>query len=389
MGGSNTETEITAHPFRVLHEDSSGTSARRTVLSTEHGDIHTPHFFPVGTLGVVKTLTPRELHESNVQAMLSNSYHLYLRPGLDVLKQAGGLHRFMKWDRPILTDSGGFQVFSLAEIRKVHQDGVRFQSHLDGSYHEFTPESVVNIQRHIGSDIMMVLDLCPPYPCSHGQADEWNRLTVKWAKMAQVAELEQSLLYGHRQNLWGIVQGSTYPDLRRESAAALIDLNFPGYAIGGMAVGEPKSIFNELVPLTADLLPKDKPRYLMGVGFPEDLLRCVSWGIDFFDCVLPTRNGRNGCAFTWNGRVIIKAARHKESFFPLDDSCGCYTCQTYDRAYLRHLFVCDELLGLRLISLHNVHFYQDLMRQIRTHIEAGDFKSWLESVLPTVEQKDS
>ncbi len=381
--------EIAPHPFRVLHKDSSGTSARRTVLSTEHGEIQTPHFFPVGTLGVVKTLTPRELHESNVQAMLSNSYHLYLRPGLDILKQAGGLHKFMRWDRPILTDSGGFQVFSLADIRKVHPDGVRFQSHLDGSYHEFTPASVVNIQRHIGSDMMMVLDLCPPYPCSHGQADEWNRLTTKWAKMAQIAEQEQPLLYGYRQNLWAIVQGSTYQDLRRESAAALIDLNFPGYAIGGMAVGEPKSIFHELVPLTAELLPKDKPRYLMGVGFPEDLLRCVSWGIDFFDCVLPTRNGRNGCAFTWNGRVIIKAARHKEQFIPLDADCACYTCQTYDRAYLRHLFVCDEMLGLRLISLHNIHFYQDLMRQMREHIEGGDFSSWLESVLPRVEQKDS
>ncbi|MBK6766013.1 MAG: tRNA guanosine(34) transglycosylase Tgt [bacterium] len=369
--------------------DSSGTNARRTVLSTEHGEIQTPHFFPVGTLGVVKTLTPQELVESNVQAMLSNSYHLYLRPGLEILKQAGGLHKFMGWERPILTDSGGFQVFSLAEIRKVHSDGVRFQSHLDGSYHEFTPDSVVQIQRHIGSDMMMVLDLCPPYPCSHAQADEWNKLTVKWARMAQTAELAQPLLYGHRQNLWAIVQGSTYADLRKDSAAALMDLNFPGYAIGGMAVGEPKSIFHELVPLTAELLPEDKPRYLMGVGFPEDLLRCVSWGVDFFDCVLPTRNGRNGCAFTWNGRVIIKTARHKQEFEPLDESCGCYTCRTFDRAYLRHLFVCDELLGLRLISLHNVYFYQDLMRQMRAHLEAGDFRFWMETVLPQVERKDS
>ncbi len=380
--------EIAAHPFRVLQTDSSGTSARRTVLTTDHSEIQTPHFFPVGTLGVVKTLAPRELLEADVQALLSNSYHLYLRPGLELLKLAGGLHKFMSWQRPILTDSGGFQVFSLAEIRKVHEQGVRFQSHLDGSYHEFTPASVVNIQRHIGSDIMMVLDLCPPYPCSHGQADEWNRLTVEWAKLARVAEREQPYLYGHRQNLWGIVQGSTYPDLRKASATALIDLNFPGYAIGGMAVGEPKSVFHDLVPLAAELLPKNKPRYLMGVGFPEDLLRCVSWGIDFFDCVLPTRNGRNGCAFTWNGRVIIKTARHKSEMIPLDENCPCYTCKTFDRAYLRHLFVCDELLGLRLISLHNIHFYQELMRQMRVQIEAGDFRSWMEQTLPQVEQKD-
>lgn len=381
--------EVERHPFSVAFEDPSGTSARRAMLTTEHGEIQTPHFFPVGTLGVVKTLTPRELVESHVQAMLANSYHLYLRPGLDILKEAGGLHRFMRWERPILTDSGGFQVFSLAEIRKVHEHGVRFQSHLDGSYHEFTPESVVKIQRHIGSDMMMVLDLCPPYPCSHSQADDWNRLTIQWAKQALVAEAEQPLLYGHRQNLWAIVQGSTYHDLRKESAAALIDLDFPGYAIGGMAVGEPKSIFHELVPLTVEMLPKHKPRYLMGVGFPEDLLRCVSWGVDFFDCVLPTRNGRNGCAFTWNGRVIIKTARHKSEFVPLEADCECYTCRTYDRAYLRHLFVCDELLGLRLISLHNVHFYQDLMRQMRAHLDAGDFGPWMQSVLPQVEQKDS
>lgn len=381
--------ELKRHPFRVLLEDASGSGARRAVLSTEHGEIQTPHFFPVGTLGVVKTISPRELVEANVQAILANSYHLYLRPGLDILKQAGGLHKFMRWERPILTDSGGFQVFSLAEIRKVHSDGVRFQSHLDGSYHEFTPESVVNIQRHIGSDIMMVLDLCPPYPCSHGQADEWSRLTVQWAKQALVAEAEQPLLYEHRQNLWGIVQGSTYPDLRKESAAALLDLDFPGYAIGGMAVGEPKSVFHDLVPFTTELLPNHKPRYLMGVGFPEDLLRCVSWGIDFFDCVLPTRNGRNGCAFTWNGRVIVKTARHKQEFLPLDEQCSCYTCTTFDRAYLRHLFVCDEMLSLRLISLHNVHFYQDLMRQIRVHLEAGDFSPWMNRVLPQIEQRDS
>ncbi|HEY3296047.1 MAG TPA: tRNA guanosine(34) transglycosylase Tgt [bacterium] len=369
------------HPFHVLLNDASGTQARHGRLETGHGLIHTPCFFPVGTVGTVKTLTPDELEGAGAQAILANSYHLYLRPGLDILKSAGGLHRFMKWMHPILTDSGGYQVFSLAELKKVRENGVEFQSHIDGSYHTFTPAKVIEIQRAIGSDMTMALDLCAPYPCSHGQAKEWHEITARWAASAKTADAEMPVLYGHRQNLWAIMQGSVFEDLRRESAAALVDMDFPGYAIGGLAVGEPKSIFRDMVALSAPLLPAAKPRYLMGVGFPEDLLYCIAQGIDFFDCVLPTRNGRNGTAFTWNGKLIVKAAREKEHFIPIDESCDCYTCRTFDRAYIRHLFVAEELLALRLVSLHNVHFYQSLMRAAREHIQAGDYGPWMEATL--------
>jgi len=368
------------HPFQVLAKDPSGTSARCGLLTTDHGLIQTPCFFPVGTAGTVKTLTPDELETAGTQAILANSYHLYLRPGLDILKSAGGLHRFMKWSRPILTDSGGYQVFSLAGLKKVRENGVEFQSHIDGSYHTFTPESVVRIQRVIGSDIMMALDLCAPYPCSHGQAKEWHEMTARWAARARDADSVSPFLYGNRQNLWAIMQGSVYEDLRRESAAALVDMDFPGYAIGGLAVGEPKAVFHDMVALSAPLLPEGKPRYLMGVGFPENLLYCIEHRIDLFDCVLPTRNGRNGTAFTWKGKLIVKAAREKENFIPIDESCDCYTCRTFDRAYIRHLFVAEELLALRLVSLHNVHFYQSLMRTARDHIHAGDFATWAKSV---------
>jgi len=369
------------HPFLVRATDRSGTRARVGELITEHGGLPTPCFFPVGTAGTVKTLSPDELKSAQVHGVLANSYHLYLRPGLEILKQAGGLHRFMRWDGPILTDSGGYQVFSLAELKKVKDEGVEFQSHLDGSYHFFTPMKVVEIQRAIGSDLTMVLDLCPPFPCSHRQAVEWNEITVRWAKVAQIADADQPELFGHRQNLWAIMQGSVFEDVRRESASALIDLDLPGYAIGGLAVGEPKSVFREVVDLSAGLLPEEKPRYLMGVGYPEDLLQCIALGVDFFDCVLPTRNGRNGWAFTWSGKVVVRAAREKESFRPIDERCDCYTCRHFDRAYLRHLLVSEEILGLRLVSLHNVHFYQEVMRQARAHIEAGDYSTWMRATV--------
>lgn len=367
----------TSHRFEILCEDVSGTEARTGRLATGHGILETPCFFPVGTTGTVKTLTPDELCDAGVQGILANTYHLYLRPGTNILRQAGGLHRFMRWDRPILTDSGGYQVFSLAELKKVRADGVEFQSHLDGSYHTFTPRNVIETQRAIGSDILMVLDLCAPYPCSYGQAKEWHEVTVDWARAAQAAESALPPLYGHRQNAWAIMQGSVYENLRRESAAALVELDFPGYAIGGLAVGEPKSVFREFTALSAALLPAAKPRYLMGVGFPEDLLYSIAQGIDFFDCVLPTRNGRNGTAFTWSGKITVKAAREKARFQPIDDTCSCYTCRRFDRAYLRHLFAAEELLALRLVSLHNVHFYQELMRAAREHIAAGDYRSWM------------
>ncbi|MFZ5433014.1 MAG: tRNA guanosine(34) transglycosylase Tgt [Calditrichota bacterium] len=382
-------TDYVAHPFTVITEDISGTHARCGRLETDHGEIETPCFFPVGTTGTVKTLTPDDLIGAGVQAILSNTYHLYLRPGTDILKQAGGLHRFMKWDRPILTDSGGYQVFSLTDLKKVREMGVEFQSHLDGSYHTFTPEKVVEIQRAIGSDMMMVLDLCAPYPCSHGQAKQWHEITVRWAAAAREAETRQPLLYGHRQNLWAIMQGSVFTDLRKESAEALVDLDFPGYAIGGLAVGEPKTIFRDMVAYSAPLLPSHKPRYLMGVGFPEDLLYSIAQGVDFFDCVLPTRNGRNGTAFTWNGKLIIKAAREKENFFPIDEDCDCYTCRNFDRAYLRHLLHAEELLALRLVSLHNVHFYQALMRAAREHIQAGDYRNWMERTLNAFQDNET
>jgi queuine tRNA-ribosyltransferase len=369
------------HRFRLIATDASGTRARRGVLETDHGTIETPCFFPVGTAGTVKTLTPDDLKNAQTQAILANTYHLYLRPGTDILHQAGGLHRFMNWDRPMLTDSGGYQVFSMAELKKVRENGVEFQSHWDGSYHTFTPAGVVQIQRFIGSDMMMVLDLCAPYPCPHEQAAQWSDTTTRWAKAAREADEQQPLLYGHRQNLWAIVQGSVFSDLRRSSAQALIDLDFPGYAIGGLAVGEPKTVFRELADFTAPLLPTDKPRYMMGVGFPEDLLFCIGCGVDFFDCVLPTRNGRNGTAFTWSGKVIVKAAREKENFNPLDDVCPCYTCRNFSRAYLRHLFNAEELLALRLVSLHNVTFYHALMTAAREHIEAGDYHAWSQNTL--------
>jgi queuine tRNA-ribosyltransferase len=364
------------HPFRIVARDTSGTQARYGRLETEHGVMDTPCFFPVGTAGTVKTLTPDELEAAGVQAILANTYHLYLRPGTEILQQAGGLHRFMAWNHPIITDSGGYQVFSMAELKRVREDSVEFQSHLDGSYHTFTPEKVVHIQRVIGSDLMMVLDLCAPYPCSHGQAKQWHEITVRWAAAARDADEQSSWLHGHRQNLWAIVQGSVFADLRRESAAALVEMDFPGYAVGGLAVGEPKTVFSEMLELTAALLPPDKPRYLMGVGFPEDLLYSIGQGMDFFDCVLPTRNGRNGTAFTWKGKVIVKAAHERDRFEPLDEACDCYTCRRFNRAYLRHLFAAEELLALRLVSLHNVHFYQSLLRAAREHIRAGDYREW-------------
>lgn len=380
-----TDIEAPRHTFEIRHEDRGGTAARVGRLYTGHGALDTPCFFPVGTAGTVKTLTPDELREASVQGLLANTYHLYLRPGTEILKQAGGLHKFMRWQWPMLTDSGGFQVFSLAALKKVRADGVEFQSHLDGSYHTFTPRRVIEIQRAIGSDIMMVLDLCAPYPCPHSQAKAWHEITVRWAADAQQADAELPALYGHRQNVWAIMQGSVFADLRRASANALVELDFPGYAIGGLAVGEPKSVFREMTALSAPLLPHSKPRYLMGVGFPEDLLFAIAQGIDFFDCVLPTRNGRNGTAFTWTGKITVKAAREKDHFYPIDETCDCYTCRRFDRAYLRHLFAAEELLALRLVSLHNVHFYQALMRAAREQIAAGDYSAWMAARIAELE----
>jgi len=377
-----------SHTFEILAEDSKS-QARRGVLQTAHGSLETPCFFPVGTAGTVKTLSPDELVAAGVQGILANSYHLYLRPGLDVLRSAGGLHKFMNWNRPILTDSGGYQVFSLANLKRVEDEGVLFQSHIDGSYHFLTPAKVIEIQRAIGSDLMMPLDLCAPYPTTYAQAKEWHEQTLLWAAEARLEQEQQPFLYGHPQELWGIVQGSTFEDLRRESASELVAMNFPGYAIGGLAVGEPRAIFLEIVELCAELLPEEMPRYLMGVGTPADLLDAVALGMDFFDCVLPTRVGRGGSAFTWKGRLSVKAAHEKEAFIPIDLDCPCYTCRNFTRAYLRHLFVAEELLALRLVSLHNLHFYQELMARMRGRIADGTFSVWKSEIQQILREVES
>lgn len=364
--------------FTVVHTESS---ARAGILETDHGSIETPIFMPVGTQGTVKAVEQRELIEVGAQIILGNTYHLYLRPGMDVMNTMGGLHRFMNWHKPILTDSGGYQVFSLSEFRKISHDGVTFKSHLDGSAHFFTPRRVIEIQRSIGSDIMMVLDECPPYPCDEEYARESNLLTVRWAKECRSALTETEPLYGHQQSLFAIVQGSVYKGIREESAKALTDLNFEGYAIGGLAVGEPAEMMYDVTEHTAGFLPREKPRYLMGVGTPENLLESIERGIDMFDCVMPTRNGRNGMLFTRNGRINIRNARWKMDDTPIDDGFESYPNKNFSRGYLRHLFQVDEILGLQLASIHNLSFYLWLMREARTQILSGTFASWKRTML--------
>jgi len=356
-------------------------TARAGRIETDHGVIETPIFMPVGTQGSVKAVEQRELADLGSQIILGNTYHLYLRPGIEVLKSMGGLHRFMGWERPILTDSGGYQVFSLSDLRQISEEGVTFKSHLDGSSHFFTPDKVVEIQRAIGSDIMMVLDECTPYPCDHNYARLSNELTVRWAKRCQEAAQKIPSAYGHHQALFGIVQGSTYKDLRAESVKALVSLNFEGYAIGGLAVGEPTESMYELAEFTAALLPNEKPRYLMGVGTPENLLECIDRGLDMFDCVMPTRNGRNAMLFTRHGRLNITNVQFKTDKSPVDEECECYGCKKFSRAYIRHLFQVKEILGLQLASLHNLTFYLWIMRESRRHILSNDFASWKKGIL--------
>ena len=360
--------------FELLIGTPSG--PRLGLLRTAHGEVETPAFMPVGTQGTVKALTPRDLVHAGTQIMLSNAYHLYLRPGTEILEKAGGLHRFASWNKPILTDSGGFQVFSLSQYRRIREDGVHFRSHLDGSLHIFTPEKVVDIQRSIGSDIMMVLDECPPYPSTYDYALQSLELTHRWAERAQERFSTTEPLYGYPQSLFAIVQGSVYPDLREKSVRFLTELDFPGYAIGGLSVGEPKEKMLEIVRLTAEMLPQGKPRYLMGVGKPEDLVEAVAAGVDLFDCVIPTRNARNGTVFTRDGSLVIKNARFKEDFRPIEESCTCYTCRNFSRAYVRHLLQAGEILGLHLATLHNVTFYNSLMAEMRLAISERRFDEW-------------
>jgi queuine tRNA-ribosyltransferase len=355
----------------------SQTRARAGLLHTPHGVIETPVFMPVGTQATVKGLTQRDLEEDlGVRILLANTYHLYLRPGHELIRRLGGLHRFMSWPHAILTDSGGFQVFSLSALRKISEQGVVFQSHLDGSSHTFTPASTVDVQIALGSDICMALDECPEYPVSHESARESMQRTVRWARQA----------FDHyrglggassRQALFPIVQGSMFPDLRRDCANALVELESTGYAIGGLSVGEPRPLSLEMVEATEDILPRSRPRYAMGVGMPAELAEYVARGIDMMDCVLPSRNARNGYLFTSEGRVIIKNARYKDDPGPVDSACRCYTCSKYSRAYLRHLFLSGEILFAVLATRHNVQRYLDIMREIRHAIRSGSFPEYL------------
>lgn len=346
-----------------LIKECKQTGARLGKLYTPHGVIDTPTFMPVGTQATVKAMSPDELKQIGAQIILSNTYHLYIRPGHKLVEKAGGLHGFMNWDRPILTDSGGFQVFSLNELRKITEEGVEFKSHLDGSKHLFTPEKVMEIENSLGADIMMAFDECTPYPCEKDYAKKSMERTVRWLKRCKEAHKNTE-----KQALFGIVQGSTYKDLRIESARRTVEIDLPGYAIGGLSVGEPKEIMEEVLDYTVPELPKDKPRYLMGVGSADYLIEGSIRGIDMFDCVLPTRIARNGTVMTSKGKLVVRNAEYSEDFSPLDDECDCYTCKNFSRAYIRHLIKTKEILGGRLATIHNLRFLQNLMANIRKAI---------------------
>ena len=355
---------MSAITYELLHECKQ-TGARRGVIHTPHGDIQTPVFMPVGTQATVKSMTPEELKEMvKAEIILSNTYHLYLRPGSKLVREAGGLHNFMKWDRAILTDSGGFQVFSLGPLRKITEEGVEFKSHLDGSKHFLSPEKVMEIENDLGADIIMAFDECVEYPATYEYTKQSMERTTRWAERCKIAHKDVE-----KQGLFGIVQGGFYKDLRSKSAEDLIKLDFPGYAIGGISVGEPKKEFLDILQYTAPLLPKDKPRYLMGVGTPDYLIEAAMAGVDMCDCVLPTRIARNGTAMTSKGKVVVRNATYERDFTPLDDECDCYTCRNYTRAYIRHLVKVNEILGVRLLSIHNLRFLTKLMERVRIEIE--------------------
>ena len=349
--------------YELLHVDKNS-GARRGVVHTPHGDIQTPIFMPVGTLATVKAMSPEELKEDvKAQIILANTYHLYLRPGHDLVKEAGGLHKFMNWDRPILTDSGGFQVFSLSGLRKITEEGVVFNSHLDGSKHMFTPEKVMEIEEALGADIIMAFDECCPYPSDYEYTKKSMERTTRWAKRCKESHKTEN------QGLFGIIQGGFYKDLREKSAEDLKKLDFPGYAIGGISVGEPKKEFLDILRFTTPLMPENKPRYLMGVGTPDYLIEAALSGIDMCDCVLPTRLARHGTAMTSKGKLVIRNQTFARDWNKLDDECDCYTCRNYTRAYLRHLIKTNEILGMRLLSLHNLRFLTKLMERVRIEIE--------------------
>jgi queuine tRNA-ribosyltransferase len=373
--------------FKHLHTD-SGSKARAGVIKTARGEIETPIFMPVGTVGSVKSVHQTELiTDVEAQIILGNTYHLYLRPGTDILRKAGGLHQFMNWQKPILTDSGGFQVYSLGDIRKITEEGAKFKSHIDGSSHMFTPEGVMDIQRQIGADIIMAFDECTPYPCDEKYATESMHLTHRWLQrcMKRIAETEP--IYGHEQFLFPIVQGSTYPNLRKQSAAYVAAQNCVGNAIGGLSVGEPHEEMYAMTELVCDILPKDKPRYLMGVGTPANILECMALGVDMFDCVMPTRNARNGMLFTSEGIINIKNRKWADDFNLLDPNGTSFVDHTYSKAYLRHLFAANEYLAKQIATLHNLGFYLGLVKEARKQIQSGTFSSWKKNMVEKVQTR--
>jgi len=366
--------------FKVIHRDVSS-RARCGELITDHGMVETPVFMPVGTQGSIKTLTPEDVERSGTTMILNNTYHLYLRPGADVIYSMGGINSFIGWNHPVVTDSGGYQVFSLADLRTVSEEGVMFQSHIDGTYHFFTPEDIIEIQRKIGADIIMPLDRPVHYPVEKIEAQSANRITIQWAKKSLDAFHSGINYHPYEQSLFGIVQGSIFQDLRKLSIEEITMLDFPGYAIGGLSVGEPKAALYDIASFTADLLPENKLRYLMGVGKPEDLVECIEFGVDMFDCVLPTRVGRNGWAYTHTGRVVVKNSVYKSDPSPIDELCDCYACRHFSRAYIRHLFNAGEMLGPRLTSLHNITFYQRLMNSAKEAIRNDAYLNWKKQFL--------
>ena len=373
--------------FKLQATDTNG-AARAGLITTDHGQIETPIFMPVGTVGSVKGVHMRELRDDiNAQIILGNTYHLYLRPGTKILRQAGGLHKFNGWDRPILTDSGGFQVFSLAANRKLKEEGAYFRSHIDGSKHLFTPEGVVDIQRTIGADIMMALDECPPGTSDYTYARKSLDLTLRWLRRGWDRYQATEGLYGYRQAYFPIVQGCTYPDLRRESARFVADLGADGNAIGGLAVGEPAEVMYDMIEVVNEILPSDRPRYLMGVGTPANILEAIDRGVDMMDCVMPTRNGRNGMLFTPNGIMNMRNKKWADDFSPIDETSDCFVDRVYSKAYLRHLFIAQELLAMQIASIHNLAFYLWLVREARKHIIAGDFKPWKTEMVERVTRR--
>ena len=374
--------------FKLLHNDPKS-SARLGEIQTDHGKIETPVFMPVGTNASVRAIHQRELKEDlNSSIILANTYHLYLRPGTKIIRKIGGLHKFMKWDRPILTDSGGYQVYSLSNNRKIKEEGVNFQSHIDGSYHLFTPEKAIQIQSEIGADIIMAFDECIPYPLEYQKTKQSTDMTHRWLDRCIEENKKQKFKYNYQQYLFPIVQGGVYKDLRKLSAEYVAEKNLSGNAIGGLSVGEPIEDMYEMTELTCDILPKDKPRYLMGVGTPINILECIAKGVDMFDCVIPTRNGRNGTLYTSKGIINIKNKKWEDDFSPIDEFNYSFVDVDYSKAYLRHLFTVNEILGKQIATLHNLSFFMWLMEESRKHILEGDFNSWKNKMIKQMDQKN-